>query len=156
MYCSSCGVAIAQGLSYCNYCGAKLGAAKGDEFTMSHELRPDFLVFLMVAVFVFGLAAIALLLGVLKAVAQFDLPFLLAIAMLSFTVMLVVEGVLIRLLFTHKKVAKPAVDPQRLDEQSTRELVDTNKRALPEPLPSVTEHTTRAFDPVYTERKQPK
>ncbi len=24
MYCSSCGVAVAQGLSYCNFCGAKL------------------------------------------------------------------------------------------------------------------------------------
>ena len=26
-------------------------------------------------------------------------------------------------------------------------------RALTEPVPSVTEHTTRAFEPIYTERK---
>lgn len=157
MYCSSCGVAVAQGLNYCNYCGAKLGEVKSDELTISPSgLRPEFLVFAMVVVFVFGLAAIALLLGVLKAVAQFDLPFLLATVMLSFTIMLVVEGVLIRLLFARKTVALPAVDHERLKEQTTQELVEMNTRALPEPVPSVTEHTTRTFDPVYSERNQSK
>ena len=156
MYCSACGVAVATGISFCNYCGAKLGGAKGDEFIRSQELRPEYLVFLMVATFVFGLVAIAVLLGVLKAVAQFDLPFLLAIAMLSFTVMLLVEGVLVRLVFTRQRVAKPAGDPDKLDEQTTRELVEMRTQDLPEPVPSVTEHTTRAFDPVYSERKQTK
>ena len=44
MYCSSCGVAVAQGLSFCNYCGAKLGGARGDSAMKSAEVKPELLV----------------------------------------------------------------------------------------------------------------
>src|SRR5438128_5047268 len=60
MYCSSCGVAVAQSLSYCNYCGAKLNAAKGESASRSPEVKPETLVAAMVLVFVFGLGAITL------------------------------------------------------------------------------------------------
>lgn len=59
MYCSSCGVAVAQGLSYCNYCGAKVGGAKGETRIKSSEVKPELLVSAMVAVFVLGLVAIS-------------------------------------------------------------------------------------------------
>ena len=58
MYCSSCGVAVGQGLSYCNYCGAKLNAVKGDKAINSSEVKPEKLVDTMAAVFVCGLGAI--------------------------------------------------------------------------------------------------
>jgi hypothetical protein len=153
MYCSSCGVAVAQGLSYCNNCGAKLSGAKGDNVIKSSEVKPELLVSAMVAVFVLGLGAIAVLIGVLKAVAGFDLPFLLAATMLSFVLMLVVEGVLIGLLLRGNRGAKEAGDTERLKEQTTKELGEAQARVLPEPVPSVTEHTTRAFEPIYSERK---
>ena len=35
---------------------------------------------------------------------------------------------------------------------ATRELDAAPQQVLPEPMPSVTEHTTRAFDPVYNKR----
>jgi hypothetical protein len=41
MYCSSCGVAVAQGLGYCNYCGAKLNGANGDSVNKTSEVKPE-------------------------------------------------------------------------------------------------------------------
>ena len=155
MYCPSCGVAVAQGLSYCKHCGEKLSGAKGDAVVKSSEVKPELLVSAMVAVFVLGLGAIAVLIGVLKQVAGFDLPFLLVATMLSFVLMLVVEGVIIGLLLKGKRGAKEAEasDTERLKGQTTKGLGGAQARVLPEPVPSVTEETTRAFEPIYSERK---
>src|SRR5258708_19512167 len=68
MYCSSCGVAVAQGLSYCNYCGATLNGVKGDQVIKSSEIKPESLVAAMGAVFVLGLVAIPMLIGMMKSV----------------------------------------------------------------------------------------
>jgi hypothetical protein len=153
MYCSTCGVAVAQGLSYCNYCGAKLSGANDDHVSKSPGVKPELLVSAMAGLFILGLVAIAVLVGVLKAAAGFDFPFLLAVTMLSFLLLFVVEGVLIGLLLKSRKVSKGAGDAVRPEEQTTRELREAQARVLPEPVPSVTEHTTRAFDPIYSERK---
>src|SRR5215211_2498167 len=106
MYCSTCGGAVAHGLSYCNYCGTKLGGANDDNVIKSSEAKPELLVSALVAVFVLGLGAIAVLIGVLKAVAGFDLSLLLAVTIFSFLLMLLVEGVLIGLLLSGKRRAR--------------------------------------------------
>jgi hypothetical protein len=152
MYCSSCGVAVTQGLSYCNYCGAKLNAVKGDNVIKSPEVKPELLVSAMVAVFVLGLVAITMLIGVMKSVLDLNAGQILAFTMLSFLIMLVIEGVCIRLLLRRKRVAEEAGDTVLLKGQATKELDAAQARALPEHMPSVTEHTTRAFDPSYIER----
>jgi hypothetical protein len=73
--------------------------------------------------------------------------------MLSFLLLFVVEGVLIGLLLKSRKGARRAGDAERPEEQTTRELREAQARVLQEPVSSVTEHTTRAFDPIYSERK---
>jgi hypothetical protein len=153
MYCSSCGVAVAQSLSYCNYCGEKLNGVKGEKVIKSPEPKPELLVSAMVVVFVFGLGAITILLGVLKTVLDLNVGLILAFALLSFLIMLSIEGVLVRLLLSRKRGSEETGNAVRLKQQTTRELDAAQARALPEPLPSVTEHTTRTFDPVYNERK---
>jgi phosphate/sulfate permease len=153
MYCSSCGMAVTQGLSYCNHCGAKLSGAKGDDLSVSSGVKPGLLVSAMAVVFIFGLGAIAVLIGVLKAVARFDFPILLAVTIFCLALILVVEGVLIGLLLTGKRVAEETGDTERLKEQTTKELGVAQARVLSEPVPSITEHTTRSFDPVYSERR---
>ena len=153
MYCSSCGVAVTTGLSYCNYCGKKLNGAKNDRITKSPEVRPETLVGAMVCSFVFGLGAITLLMGMMKAVLRFENGLILAFALLSFLIMLSLEAVFIRLLLRRKHGAEEARDTVLLNGQATRgELDETQSRVLSEPISSVTEHTTRAFDPIYTER----
>jgi hypothetical protein len=153
MYCSSCGVAVTPGLSYCNYCGVKLSGAKSDSTIKSPEVRPETLIGAMVFAFVFGLGAITLLMGMMKAILRLETGLILAFVLLSFLIMLSLEGVFIRLLFRRRPKAEEAGGTVLLKGQATRELDAVPARGLPEPMPSVTEHTTRAFDPIYSERR---
>jgi uncharacterized protein (DUF983 family) len=152
MYCSSCGVAVAQGLSYCNYCGAELSGAKGDNVELT-EVKPGLLVCAMVGLFILGLVAITMLLGMMKAILHLNEGAILAFAVLCFLMMLSLEGVFLRLLFRRKRGTGEAGDSVRLKGQETKELDAAHARAMPEPVSSVTEHTTRAFDPIYSERR---
>jgi hypothetical protein len=152
MYCSTCGVAVAPGLSYCNYCGAKLNESKGDKITSSSEVKPELLVSAMVAVFVLGLGAITGLIAVMKAVLDLNAGQILGFTLLSFLIMLLIEGVCIRLLFRRNRSSEAARYAALSKEQTTKELNGAQPRVLREPVPSVTEHTTRAFEPIYNER----
>ena len=152
MYCSSCGVAVAQGLSYCNYCGAKLNGVKGDSITKSPEVKPELLVSAMVVVFIFGLAAITILMGVMKTALDLPSERVLGFAVVPFLLMLIIEGVFVRLLLRRKRGAEEAGAATGLQGPATKELDAARARELPEPVGSVTEHTTRAFAPIYDER----
>ena len=152
MYCSSCGVVVAQGLSYCNYCGAKLSGVKGDSIIKSPEVKPQSLVWAMVAVLVFGFVAIVFLMMAMKMVGL-NVGQIFAFTILSFLIMLLVEGVFIWQLLRSKRGGEKSGDTVLLKGQSTNELDAAHARVLPEPMPSVTEHTTRAFEPIYRERK---
>ena len=151
MYCSACGVAVAQGLTYCNYCGAKLGGAS-DNALKSSGPRPEYLVFAMMAVFIFGVGAITLLMGMMKSVLGLAVESVLVFALLPFLVMLLLEGVFIRLLLRRARGVEETSYTPRSKEQVTNELDAAHARALPEPVASVTEHTTRAFAPIPSER----
>ena len=150
MYCSSCGAAVAQGLSYCNHCGSKLN--RGESLVKSSEVKPDLLVRAMVVTFMFGLFAITVLMGVMKAILGLPVERVLALSFVPFLLMLIIEGVFVKLLFSRNQRAKPSTTTAS-NEQVTNELDAAQTRVLPEARPSVTEHTTRAFDPIYTERK---
>ena len=150
MYCSSCGVAVAQGLTYCNYCGAKLNRA--DSGDKQPDLSPGTLVTSMVATFVMGTFVITMLMGMMKVILHFEYPQILALTLLSFLIMLALEGVFITLLFRRTRSNHEPRETRLNNRGTTKELEAQSQRPI-EPLPSVTEHTTRAFDPVYSERK---
>ena len=152
MYCSACGVAVAQGLSYCNYCGAKLSGEKGDSLIKSSEVKPESLVWGMVAVLVFGFVAIMFLMMAMKMVGL-NVGQILAFTILSFLIMLLVEGVFIWQLLRRKRGAEETGDTALSKDQTTKELGEAQARVLPEAMPSVTEHTTRTLEPIYRERK---
>ncbi len=147
MYCSTCGVAIAQGLSYCNYCGAKLVRSDTTNFP---EQRSDRLVFGMLATFVFGLVAITMLMGVMKVILGLQVPTILIFMLLPFSIMVVMEAVFIRVLLRGSATANQA---ELSNAQVTNELYSSELRTLPEPLPTVTDHTTRAFEQVLRNKE---
>src|SRR5437016_13015187 len=149
MYCPSCAVAVAEGLSYCNFCGAKLTLSVGG--AESSEVKPGTLIAAMAFVFIFGLAAIGFLVVILKAVFELNVGPILAFTSLSFLILLVLEGIFIRLLFQRSRT-KQAPDTGQFKGPASKELHAAPARESAEPLPSVTEHTTRPFDPVYRER----
>ena len=106
----------------------------------------------MTGLFIFGLLAITVLIGVVKTTLDLPVERVLAVALLPFLLLLLIEGILIRLLLRRKRGAEEAVDIPHLRGPATKELDAAQARALPQPLPSVTEHTTRTFAPIYDER----
>jgi hypothetical protein len=153
MYCSACGSVVAQNVTYCNRCGAKAGGARDEGGGPAGGLSLDSLVWAIVSLFVAGLGVIIGLMAVMKEVVGFDLPIVLAVTALSFLLLLSVQVVLVGLLLSARRRAARAADDARQQEQTTRELGGARAHALPEPVPSVTEQTTRTFEPVYSERK---
>jgi hypothetical protein len=144
VYCSACGVAVAQGLSYCKNCGARL--SQDEREGRSSEVKPDLLVTAMVATFVFGLAVIGMLMGIMKVILGLRVEPILVSMMFPFLLMLVLEGIFIRLLLRRNKSAEEMIALPK--QQGTNELEAAQARALPEGMVSVTEHTTRAFEPM--------
>ena len=144
MYCSKCGSAVSPNLTYCNHCGAKLNEAKGDSIIKSSGVKPENLLFFITIVFVFGLGAIIFLMMALKMVfGSENMGLIIFFTLLSFLIMLGVEGVFIWMLLSRKKDAKEAA----------KELSEAKARLLPEPAFSVTDHTTRTLEPVDRDRQ---
>jgi ABC-type nickel/cobalt efflux system permease component RcnA len=129
-----------------------LNGEKGDNAIKSSEVKPESLVWGMVAVLVFGFVAIVFLMMAMKMVGL-NVGQILAFTILSFLIMLLVEGVFIWQLLRSKRGGERSGDTVLFKEQSTNELEAAHARVLAEPMPSVTEHTTRAFEPIYSERK---
>src|SRR5947208_11606846 len=129
MYCSSCGVAVAQGLTYCNYCGAKLTGEKGDNAIKSSEVKPESLVWGMIAVLVFGFVAITFLMMAMKMVGL-NVGQILAFTTLSFLIMVVVEGVFISQLLRRKHDPEETGDTTLSKDQATRVLDAAQERVL--------------------------
>ncbi|HTG91937.1 MAG TPA: hypothetical protein VL866_05085 [Pyrinomonadaceae bacterium] len=149
MYCSSCGGAIARGLSYCNHCGAKLNTSENLQET--REVRPNQLVIWMVATFIFGTAVITMLMGVMRVILGLNVEAVLVFGTVPFLLMLILEAVFIRLLLRNPATSDTK-NKTLAKRQETNELDAARPRVLPEPIPSITEHTTRAFEPVYRDR----
>jgi divalent metal cation (Fe/Co/Zn/Cd) transporter len=100
-------------------------------------VKPETLVGAIAAVFIFGLGAIIFLMMAMKMVFGAEyLPLVIAFTLLSFLIMLAVEGVFVGMLRRGKKGAKEAA----------RELSEAKARVLPEPPLSVTEHTTNLLE----------
>jgi len=149
MFCSSCGVAVSKGLSFCNYCGARLPSNEASlEF---REVRPQLLVSAMAGIFVLGLPGIVFLIFMLNAV-HLDPGQVMAFAWTTLLLLIALEAFFVMLLLRRR----PLKDEPRQDHQfkgpQTNELEAKHAGALSEPVASVTEHTTRAFDPIPRER----
>ncbi|HEX7296773.1 MAG TPA: hypothetical protein VF251_13525 [Pyrinomonadaceae bacterium] len=151
MYCSSCGVTVVHGLTYCNHCGAKLVGKQADAAKRS-DSSIDSLIWAIVSLFVGGIGVLIGLLAMMKNLLDFNQGLLMFFSLLTFGLLTAIEAVFIWMLFSRTRPARgPGLDHHR----ATKELEAASPRMLadPTPLTSVTEHTTRSFDPVYEKRK---
>lgn len=153
MYCSSCGVAVIEGLTYCNHCGAKL-AGKPANSDRPLDTALESVIWAIVGVFVGGLGVLIGLLAVMKTQLGFDLSLLIFFSLLTFALITAIEAVFVWILVSRNRAANrvPAVEQK---QKRTKELEAAPERMLgePGPIPSVTEQTTRSFEPVYEKRK---
>jgi hypothetical protein len=152
MYCSSCGTALTPGLSYCNRCGANLSVAKDRGATEPPEPSVNSLLEGIVLTTLFSLGII---LGGVVAMKALDVreALITAYMILSSLAFVGIYGVYIWQFFRPNRNVKEVSGTTQVEKFDTKELDAAQANALPEPRPSVTEHTTRTFEPVYSERK---
>lgn len=153
MYCSSCGNGVTSGLRYCNHCGAKATEEGRDQVAKPPELFADSLIWAIVTVFIVGLGCNIGLIAVLKEMLNLNAAMIAAFALLVFAMMFALEGVFIWMLLSRRKAAALDGETGRPKGQVTKELIDGPVRALSEPVASVTEQSTRSFEPIYRGRK---
>lgn len=151
MYCSSCGVAVAKGLTYCNYCGAKLSSTDS-ELEFREVKLPGLLISAMAGIFVLGLPGIAFIVFMLNAALRLDPQQTMAFAWTTLMLLVALEFVFLMLLLRRKGRKDKTREADQFKGPHTKELEEKYAGTLAEPVSSVTENTTRAFDPIPRER----
>jgi len=106
----------------------------------------------MAGIFVLGLPGIAFLIFMLNAGLHLEPAQTMAFAWATLILLVALEAVFILLLFRRKPRKDEAQQTNQHKLPQTRELEEKQAGGLPAPMPSVTEHTTRAFDPIHNER----
>ena len=149
MYCHACGIALTQQTKYCNRCGAQLIAQDQTGEVKPSEKRLDEYLDGLFWITVFGISLIFGGMVVMKAVGLGDL-FILAYLLVSSTAFLINFGLN---LWGAMRIARTSRELKATDERQTGELDLVPPRAALEPVPSVTEHTTRSFEPVPVQTK---
>lgn len=131
-----------------------MSGATADVAARQAEAAPESLIWAIVSVFVVGMGTTIGLMAMLKQLLDLGQGLIMAFGLLGFTLMIAVESVFIYLLLSRRRGATEVCADEREAGRATRELDAVREaRALPEPVPSVTEQTTRVFEPAYSERK---
>lgn len=149
MYCVNCGTQLVQGLSYCNRCGFKLSERTESNTAANTAAISAFLT----AITILGAAGLGVMLFgamLLRRKANLDQEFIGVFLTFTFLLVGIIEFMLIRNLSKLmapkegqiRSFTPPVTNDLRLPQQST----------LGEPVPSVTENTTRTLE--YARREQ--
>jgi hypothetical protein len=151
MYCHACGTPTSQLTRYCNRCGSQLTATVEDSpAKTAREKRLDEYLDGLFWITVFGLAFVFGGMVILKKI-NLSNWLILGYIFLSSVAFLINFGLsLWRVAQIHRE---GKTDHTLAPAPNTGELsASIDISALP-PIPSVTENTTRSFDPVYVKRK---
>jgi hypothetical protein len=154
MYCPSCGTELASELSYCNRCGANLKPTPNQSGVPPSKLvGAAWAISMAVAVvtlggfgMIFGLVMALITRGInISPAGMFWIAF-------SLLVILAIDWLLVRQL--SRVLDMPQLSPDATQPKKPK-LSEEPKRQIDaprEPVSSVTEHTTRAFEPIHRER----
>ncbi len=156
MYCSSCGGVVSRDKGFCNFCGATLGGNEGVSTANKSDTFSENLIWAIVVVFAIGLGTTIGLMAVMKEVVGFPIGWIATFSVTSLSLTLFVEVVLIYILMRNRlgpNQASIGAGASARDTTSLDKAEPRMQRELAEPVPSVTEQTTRTFDHVISERK---
>ena len=152
MYCWSCGKEVKENLNYCSNCGARVEKDRQDAYSSRMSNPSSSVTYLGI----FGLIGFIILVTSLLrrnldpgAVFAFSVLYLIALFGICFMILRQTSG------NSEKRVNKiPTETPDYAAPKSFRSGI-TNQLDAPqsEPIPSVTENTTRTLDEVLIERK---
>jgi hypothetical protein len=154
MYCPSCGIDSVDGLKFCKRCGAGLSAS-----TNPIEPRAPIgkamgtMLFLVSLVSIAGFIALFTTVYNLGERPGFDPRSLIAIMAFGGATVVGVIGLLVWLLLRLTTGGQPAAHHNEMGKPLARDYAPQQLPASPISMPSVTENTTRNFDPAaYRER----
>lgn len=149
MYCHACGIALTQQTKYCNRCGAQLITQDPAAELKRSEKRLDEYLDGLFWITVFGVGLIFGGMVVMKKVGLSDL-FILAYLAISSSAFLINFGLSLRGALLIGRMSRDLKPP---DPRETGQLDQPPTAPALAPPASVTEHTTRSFDPVYVQGK---
>jgi hypothetical protein len=142
MYCSACGTPLAPGLSYCNRCGLGLKEPS--------NAKPEMVRAYLTAIPIVGIAGLILMLGgaiALRNGAQFHEELIGIFMLMTFLIVGMVEVFLCRQLSRITKTSeKQSSFAPPVQAKMVGDFPPPQPRALAEPVPSVTENTTRTLE----------
>ena len=146
MYCASCGTPLTQGLIYCNRCGANLREHKGS--------NTGAITAFLVAITLIGLAGLGIMLGgalVLRNEARLGSEIVGFFMLFTFLIVAMTEFMLVRNL---SKLTSSNEQTKHLPAPhvAQQDLRLPPAKPLGEPVPSVTDNTTRTLE--YARREQ--
>jgi len=153
MYCQSCGMALSQQMRYCNRCGMQLVASEESAAKTAREKRLDEYLDGLFWITVFGLAFVFGGTVILKKLALNNW-LILAYMALSSVAFLINFGLSLWGVARIHREGK--TDRSLTSSPNTSELANPPEAPAlrpATPVSSVTENTTRSFDPVYVKRK---
>jgi hypothetical protein len=145
-------------LNFCNRCGGDLSFLKGRVGGESRKSREESVAADMFSMTVIGLGLILGGVVALKAL-YLNEALIIAYMMISSLAFIGIYSLRFwRIVHTRRGGSQTsgvatATTTAQAENLVTRELEDASPGALPEPSPSITEGTTRAFEPSYRERK---
>ena len=140
MFCSTCGNQLTQGLSFCNRCGA----SQKERVNLT---RGATTAAFLTAITVIAVAGLGIMLGgalALKNAGNFGGEVIGPFMAMTFFLVLVVEFFLCRQLSRLTSRDEKALPYPSVVQPP--EMYAAQQRVLPEPLPSVTENTTRTLE----------
>jgi hypothetical protein len=154
MYCPNCGDQTTQGLKYCKRCGTGLGPlATPIDPKASVATGMGVMLLLVSLVSIAGFIALFTTVYNLGERTGFDARALIAITAFGGATVLGVIGLMVWLLLRLTVGNQPVVNQDKADRTVSRDYAPQHLPPSSINMPSVTENTTRNFDPaVYREK----
>ena len=144
MYCHACGIALTQQMKFCNRCGAQSITQDQSAEIKRSEKRLDEYLDGLFWITVFGVGLIFAGMVVMKKVGLSDF-FILMYLLISSTAFLINFVINLK---AARRIGGKTHDLPSPAELGTGQLESAAQRPALEPVPSVTEHTTRSFEAV--------
>jgi hypothetical protein len=153
MYCSSCGASITPGLSYCNRCGANL---KPSESVVPSSKPAGLAWIVWFGILMMGtpFPAMIIVFESVRVLKQAGFPIEYAMALAVFSLLMVFGSVVLlsRLLSPMVRAYLRSGEPVKSKTPELSGPTRAQIEAVREPVSSVTENTTRSFEPAYREQ----
>jgi hypothetical protein len=159
MYCSSCGTALRQGLSYCNHCGTKLAASDKSEESQSTPAKlSEVAEHLAVGLIFVALGGYILTFMLANLLLRYKVGLGLTtfLTILALLVTCGLSGLLIHQLSRVLKVYLQSAsgDGGKKEKLEAKRPVVAEIESTPELAPSVIENTTRELEPAYKDQNK--